>query len=125
MIRGLWDRETVALLLLAALVPLALPWLLAGGARAAERLVLALSCVAAWQAIWMVARARPPSLAGGTTALAVAMLAPTELSAAQLLLGLGFGLVFGELAFGGWGRNLLHPATVTLAFLGFGFPGAA
>ena len=26
-----------------------------------------------------------------------------------------------ELVFGGWGRNVLNPATVTLAFLGFGF----
>ena len=29
----------------------------------------------------------------------------------------------GELVFGGWGRNVVHPATVTLSFLGFGFPG--
>lgn len=124
MIRGLWDRETVALLLLASLVPLAVPWLLAGGADAAGRLALAVACIAGWQAVWTVARAQPPSLAGGAVALAVAMLAPVELGAARLVLGLSFGLVMAELAFGGWGRNLLHPATVTLAFLGFGFPGA-
>nr|WP_272213472.1 RnfABCDGE type electron transport complex subunit D [Marinicella sp. W31]MDC2879429.1 RnfABCDGE type electron transport complex subunit D [Marinicella sp. W31] len=62
-----------------------------------------------------------PSFAGALTALAVAMLAPEDLSIVQLVLGISFGSVMAELVFGGWGRNVLNPATVTLAFLGFGF----
>ncbi len=34
MTRGLWDRETVALLLVAAFLPMALFWLWLGGADA-------------------------------------------------------------------------------------------
>ena len=34
MTRGLWDRETVALLLIAAMMPMGLAWLWYGGADA-------------------------------------------------------------------------------------------
>ncbi|NKX43759.1 RnfABCDGE type electron transport complex subunit D [Roseicyclus persicicus] len=122
MIRGLWDRETVALLLLAALMPVALMWLWFGGIDAVARLALALVVSGAWHGVFMLARAQPPSLAGALAALAVAMLAPEDLGLFRLVLGISFGAVFGELVFGGWGRNVVNPATVTLAFLGFGFP---
>lgn len=124
MIRGLWDRETVALMLLAAVMPMALAWLWYGGAPAVGRLLLALVVSGLWHMVFMLARAQPPSFAGALTALAVAMLAP-DLGLFQLILGISFGAVLAELIFGGWGRNLLNPATVTLAFLGFGFPGMA
>ncbi len=122
MIRGLWDRETVALLLLAALLPMALTWLWFGGVAALGRLALALVISGGWHLVFMLARAQPPSLSGALAALAVAMLAPEDLGLVRLVLGISFGAVFGELVFGGWGRNVVHPATVTLAFLGFGFP---
>ncbi|SLN26197.1 RnfABCDGE type electron transport complex subunit D [Roseisalinus antarcticus] len=122
MIRGLWDREMVALLLLAALMPMALVWIWFGGAGAVGRLGLALIVSGAWHLIFMLARAQPPSFAGAITALAVAMLAPEDMGLVRIVLGISFGAVFGELVFGGWGRNVLNPATVTLAFLGFGFP---
>jgi Na+-transporting NADH:ubiquinone oxidoreductase subunit B len=124
MIRGIWDRETVALLLLAAALPVALTWLWYGGVGALARLALVLLVAGAWHVVFMLARAQPPSLAGALTALAVAMLAPEGLGLFQLVLGISFGTVVAELVFGGWGRNLLNPATVTLAFLGFGFPAA-
>lgn len=124
MTRGLWDRETVALVLLASLFPLAAAWLWWGGADAAVRLALALVVSGAWHILFMLARAQPPSFGGAITALAVAMLAPEGLDLLQLVLGISFGVVMAELAFGGWGRNVLNPATVTLAFLGFGFPAA-
>ena len=124
MIRGIWDRETVALMVLAALLPLAVMWLQVGGIAAAGRLVFLLVFAGIWHIAFMLARAQPPSFAGAVTALAIAILAPTELSVVQLLLGVSFGVVMGELVFGGWGRNILNPATVTLSFLGFGFPSA-
>ena len=124
MTRGIWDRETVALILLAAMMPMALAWLWYGGTPAAARLVLALVVSGLWHLAFMLARAQPPSFAGALTALAVAMLAPADLGFVALVLGISFGSVMAELVFGGWGRNVLNPATVTLAFLGFGFPAA-
>lgn len=124
MTRGLWDREMVALILIAAMLPVALAWLWYGGIGAASRLVLVLLLAGLWHLIFMLARAQPPSFAGALTALAVAMLAPEELGPIQMVLGISFGAVMAELVFGGWGRNVLNPATVTLVFLGFGFSAA-
>lgn len=125
MSRGLWDREMVALMLLAAVMPMALAWLWYGGSAALARLILTLVLSGFWHLVFMLARAQPPSFAGALTALAVAMLAPPELSLFQMVLGISFGSVMAELVMGGWGRNVLNPATVTLAFLGFGFPAFA
>lgn len=122
--RGLWDREMVALILLAAVMPMGLVWLWYGGAPAIGRLVLTLVLSGLWHLAFMLARAQPPSFAGALTALAVAMLSPADLGLLQLVLGISFGAVMAELVMGGWGRNVLNPATVTLAFLGFGFPAA-
>lgn len=124
MIRGLWDRETVALMLLAAVFPIAAIWLAQEGWQGLLRLIFFLLVAGIWHLIWMLARAQPPSFAGALTALAIAVLAPEDLGLLALLLGTSFGVVMAELAFGGWGRNVLSPATVTLAFLGFGFPAA-
>ncbi|MBX3531912.1 MAG: RnfABCDGE type electron transport complex subunit D [Rhizobiaceae bacterium] len=122
--RGIWDRETVALLLLAAILPLAVTWLLATGMSGAFRLLFVLVAAGAWHLVFMVARAQPPSFAGAITALAIAVLAPTDIGPFAMLLGISFGVIAGELAFGGWGRNVVNPATVAIAFLGFGFAAA-
>lgn len=125
MTRGLWNRETVAVMMIAAMLPLAIIWLLLGGADAVARLALALVVVVTWHLVFMLLRAQPPSLAALPTALAIAILAPEELGGLRMVLGMSFGVVMGELVFGGWGRNVVNPATVTLSFLGFGFPAYA
>ena len=122
MMRGLWDRETVALMLLAAYLPLAALWVWFGGTDAVLRFGMAALVLVFWNLVFMLARAQPPSLAALVTALAIAMLAPVDLGAFRLVLGISFGVVMGELVFGGWGRNVVNPATVALSFLGFGFP---
>ena len=122
MTRGLWTRETVASLLLAAYLPLALFWTLSGGVAALGLFGLVALIVAGWHLAFMLLRAQPPSLAALVTALGIAMLAPEDLGLFRLGLGISFGVVMGEMVFGGWGRNVVNPATVTLAFLGFGFP---
>jgi len=122
MTRGIWTRETVVLILLAAYLPLALFWLWYGGADAVQRLGLAILVLAFWNLVFLLARAQPVSFAMAITALAFAMLAPEDLGVFRLVLGISFGAVMGELVFGGWGRNVVHPATVALSFLGFGFP---
>lgn len=122
--RGLWDRETVALLFLLALMPMALAWLWFGGAEAFGRLCLALVVAGIWHVIFMLTRAQPVSFGGALSVLAVAVLSPVDLGVVPFVLGVSFGTVMAELVFGGWGRNVVNPATITLAFLGFGFPAA-
>lgn len=124
MIRGIWDRETVALALLASVFPIAATWLLAEGLEGVLRLVFFLLVAGIWHILWMLARAQPPSFAGAITALCLAILAPEDLGLTALLVSTSFGVVVADLAFGGWGRNVLNPATVALAFMGFGFPAA-
>jgi Na+-transporting NADH:ubiquinone oxidoreductase subunit B len=125
MTRGLWNRETVAVILLVSYLPLLLFWLWYGGPEALARLGLAVLVIATWHMAFMLLRAQPPSLSAVTTALAISMLAPEELGVSRMVLGISFGVVMGELVFGGWGRNVVNPATVTLSFLGFGFPAFA
>lgn len=123
MTRGLWDRETVAILMIAAYMPLALTWFWYEGGGAISEFLFVLLVLAVWQLAFLLVRAQAPSLSAVATALAIAMLSPEELGLLRLVLGVSFGTVLGELVFGGWGRNVVHPATVSLAFLGFGFPG--
>ena len=122
MTRGLWDRETVALLLVAALLPVAVVWIWLEGSFAVTRLAFALILMGIWQIVFLIARAQPPSLSMIASALAIAILAPEDLGLLPLGIGISFGFVAGELVFGGWGRNILNPATVALAFLGFAYP---
>ncbi|AZQ66615.1 NADH-quinone reductase [Silicimonas algicola] len=123
MTRGIWTRETVVLMLLASYLPLTLFWLWFGGVEALLRLGFVALVLAFWNLVFLLARAQPISLAFLITALAVAMLAPEGLGVLRLALAISFGAVMGELVFGGWGRNVVNPAVVTLSFLGFGFPG--
>ncbi len=123
MTRGIWTRETVVLMLVAAYLPMAVFWVWLGGTEAVQRLGLAALVLALWNLSFLLARAQPISLSFVITALAIAMLAPEDLGVFRLVLGISFGAVFGELVFGGWGRNVVNPATVALSFLGFGFPG--
>lgn len=122
MTKGIWTRETVALLLMAAYLPMAVFWLWSGGTVAMQRLSLAALVLAFWNFSFLLARAQPISLSVVITAFAIAMLAPEDLGVFRLVFGISFGAVFGELVFGGWGRNVVNPATVALSFLGFGFP---
>lgn len=123
MIRGIWTRETVALLVVAAALPIAVAWLGQEGLKGAGRLLFALVVGGAWQAVFTVLRAQAPSPVGLVSALAIAMIVP-GVAPLQFVLGISFGFVFGELVFGGWGRSVLNPAVVAAMFLGFGFPAA-
>lgn len=123
MTRGMWDREMVALMLIAAYLPLAVFWVSYAGSAALARFALVVLVLGIWNLVFLLARAQPPSLSAVVSALAVAMLAPEGASLLQMILGISFGAVMGELVFGGWGRNVVNPATIALSFLGFGFPG--
>ncbi|MDO5704447.1 MAG: RnfABCDGE type electron transport complex subunit D [Paracoccus sp. (in: a-proteobacteria)] len=120
--KGIWSRETVALVLIAAMMPVVVTWLLANGPAVLPRLVFVLVLAGLWHLAFMLARAQPPSFAGALSAIAIALLMPPQIGLIALLISVSFGVVVAELIFGGWGRNILNPATVALAFVSFGFP---
>jgi Na+-transporting NADH:ubiquinone oxidoreductase subunit B len=123
MIRGLWSRDMVGWIIVAALLPPLAVLLLAQGEPAAWRVAVALAVIAGWQLVFRWAGGVPMSPTAALTAVAVAILAPGEIAVWQLALAVSFGSVLGELVFGGWGRNVLSPAVVTLAFIFVSFPG--
>lgn len=122
MMRGMWNRETAALLLALSYMPMAVMWVRYDGIDAVLSLFFVVLIAAVWHLVFLLVRAQTPSLSVLGTALAIAVLVPEELGPFRMILGVSFGIVLGELIFGGWGRNVVHPAVVTLAFLGFGFP---
>lgn len=89
------------------------------------RLALIGAITLGWQILFARLRGQGFGLEGIAAATIVALLAPDTAPAWQLALGTSFGVVIGLLVFGGHGRNILHPATVTLAFLMFSFPSEA
>lgn len=122
MIRGVWSPDTIAWLIAVALLPTVATAVLEQGGSAAARIVSVWAIVFAWQLLFGFARGQRIYPNGAVTAVAVTVLAPGDLALWQLALAVSFGTVIGELIFGGWGRNFLGGAVVTLAFLFFSFP---
>jgi len=86
-------------------------------------LALALGVAVLWHLAFARTRGRPTGWDGIVTAMIFAVLVPATAPLWQQGLALSFGLVMGDLVFGGRGRGFLNPATVGLAFLLFSFPG--
>ena len=118
---GLWSRDTIAWIIVAALLPLAAIALAEGDAM---RMAVVLAVAAIWQAAFRWTHGVPLSPTPVVMAVTVAILAP-DLAPWQLALGTSFGIEVGELLFGGWGRNVIAAPVVVLAFLSLSFPAAA
>lgn len=118
----LWDgsRQTLAGLL-ALLAPLIVR-IVGDGASRLEPLAMALLLAALWQLAFARLRQRPAAWDGIVTAVTFAILLPITVPLWQQGLALSFGLVLGDLVFGGRGHGFLNPCTVCLAFLLFSFP---
>ncbi|RUT32419.1 NADH-quinone reductase [Arsenicitalea aurantiaca] len=111
---------------LPVLAGLALPllWSVWGdGPAVLGRVALVGAIVLAWQVVFTRIRRQGFGLEGISAAIIIALLVPATAPVWQLVLGTTFGVVIGLLVFGGYGRNILHPAVVTLAFLMFSFAG--
>lgn len=119
---GIWTRDTIGWILVAALLPVLVGLALEQDAAGLARVATGLVVIGFWQGVFLSTRGQPLSAAGAVTAVAVAVLAPGELAIWQLVLALTFGTVIGEMIFGGWGRNVFSSGVVTLAFLFFSFP---
>lgn len=93
------------------------------GAAFIPQMGLSLLVVVGWQIAFARLRDRQVEPSGIVTALLIALLVPIEAPLWQIALGATFGIVIGELIFGGRGYGFVHPATVALAFLMFSFTG--
>jgi Na+-transporting NADH:ubiquinone oxidoreductase subunit B len=119
---GVWSRGTVGWVIAAALLPPLAVLLVEQGVSAAQGIAVALAAVLAWQAVFRFTAGVPMSPTATVTAVALGVLAPGDMAWWQLALAVSFGTVLGESVFGGWGRNVLSPAVVTLAFVYVSFP---
>lgn len=122
MIRGVWSYNTVAWVLVCALLPVLLILIFEQGSDGAIWVAFCLAVVGLWQIMFRLLRGQLFSPSGPVTAIAVMVLAPGDLAFWQLTLALTFGILFGELIFGGWGRNVFSGAVIVLAFLFLSFP---
>lgn len=119
----LWDANRLTVVTAAAIAaPL--------GAAISERgwamlvaLALALGLAVLWPWAFARVRGRPAGWDGIVTAMIFVLLIPAGVPLWQQGIALSFGLVMGDLVFGGRGRGFLSPAAVGLAFLLFSFPG--
>ena len=119
---GVWHRDTLAWLIVAATLPAAAGAIGGFGAAALKPMVWTLLTALGWQLLFLWARTQPVSPIAVATAMAVGVLAAGDYQAWQMVLAASFGIVLGEQIFGGWGRNVVNPAVATLAFLYFAFP---
>lgn len=122
MIRGAWSRDMIAWIIVIALLPTLAVLLVQQGVPAAQRVAMVIAVLGAWQLVFRFAAGVPMSPTAFVQALALAVLAPGDLAAWQLVLVASFGAVLGELIFGGWGRNFLSASVVSLAFVFVAFP---
>ncbi len=122
---GVWHRDTLAWLIVAAILPAAAGAVGGFGIAALKPMVWTLLTALSWQLVFLWARAQPVSPIAVATALSVGVLAAGEYQLWQIVLATSFGVVLGEQIFGGWGRNVVNPAVATLAFLYFAFPETA
>lgn len=126
MLCGIIGRHDLGRSSAPALIGLALPlltlfWIEAG--IIGGRLGLLSIVIFSWQLTFRRLRKQGFGFEGLVSVILLALLTPVEAPYWQLLLGASFGLVLGELVFGGRGRNFVHPVIAALAFLMFSFTG--
>lgn len=119
---GLWTRDTIGWIVLAALLPPAAVVVAEQGAQGVVRMVAVLATGLAWHALFRRLRGTPWSPTPAVLAVTMAVLAPAGLSPVALALGASFGIVLAELIFGGWGRNVVGAPATALAMLYLSHP---
>lgn len=121
----LWDSNRIMAATWVALLPPVFMAAVERGQNIVAPLVLALGLAVLWPLLFAHMRRRAMDWNGITTALIFVVLLAGPVPLWQQGLALSFGLVMGDLIFGGRGRGFLSPAVVGLAFLLFSFPGTA
>ncbi|MDP1702747.1 MAG: NADH:ubiquinone reductase (Na(+)-transporting) subunit B [Aestuariivirga sp.] len=85
-------------------------------------LLVVIAAAAIWT--WLFAMGRGRRMGPGVfgIALVVTLMLPPTMPLWLAALGMSFGIVLGREIFGGFGRNVLNPAVVALAFLHVAYP---
>jgi len=121
--RGFWSTDRIAVLLVVSLfLPFAVS-LADRGYSLGVAFIVSLAVITGWQLLFSLLRRQKPGLDGVATALIFTILAADALPVWQLALAATFGIVVGELVFGGRGFSIVNPSVVALAFLTFSFTG--
>jgi Na+-transporting NADH:ubiquinone oxidoreductase subunit B len=93
-----------------------------GTAQIAVLVTASIACLV-WELAFDLIRGRSPSLHTVTAALILAVLVPATVPLWQMAMAASFGVVFGELVFGGRGYGIVSAAAAAAGFLVFSFTG--
>lgn len=122
--RSGWTPARVTLAQLIALAaPLGVSLAERGAAQMAVLIIALVTCLV-WELAFALIRGRPLSCHTATVALIFAVLVPETLPLWQVAMAASFGVVFGELVFGGRGYGIVSGAAAAAGFLVFSFTGA-
>lgn len=118
---------TPARVTLAQLIALAAPVgvsLVERGTPQIAVLLTALATSLVWELAFNLIRGRALSWHAASAALIIAILVPASVPLWQIAMAVSFGLVFGELVFGGRGYGIVSAAAAAAGFLVFSFSGS-
>ncbi|MCZ4291822.1 RnfABCDGE type electron transport complex subunit D [Hoeflea alexandrii] len=122
--RSGWTPARVTLAQLVALVvPMGVSLAERGSAQIAVLVTASITCLV-WELAFDLIRGRSLSFHTVTTALIVSVLVPATVPLWQIAMAASFGVVFGELVFGGRGYGIVSAAAAAAGFLVFSFAGA-
>lgn len=116
----LWQKQIVAMLV--ALIPVTLGSVYFFGLR--SLLVVAVCCGVGFACEWLFTRkqGRPVTSAVFVTAILLALSMPPLAPIWVAVIGVAVAVVFGKMAFGGFGFNIFNPAMVGRCFIYISFP---
>ena len=117
-----WDAHRVSATTFAALLQPAITTVILRGPEMLAPVAIGLGLGLLWSFVFSVLRKSTFQWHSLISALIFVLLLPVATPVWQLVISLSFGLVFGDLIFGGRGRGFLNAAVVGLAFLLFSFP---
>lgn len=124
-LRGGWTPSRVTLAQSIALAaPVGVSLAERGTAQIAVLMTALITCLA-WEVAFDLTRGRSPSVHTATAALIFAILVPATVPLWQIAMAASFGVVFGELVFGGRGYGVVSAAAAAAGFLVFSFTGAS
>ena len=119
-----WTPARVTLALLIALAAPVAVSLVERGTPQLAVLVTALIASLVWELAFALIRGRSPSLHMASAALIFAVLVPASVPLWQVAMAASFGVIFGELVFGGRGYGIVSAAAAAAGFLVFSFSGS-
>lgn len=120
--RARWTASWIALVLLAALLPVLVALALTRDPAWLLVVAVMVATALAWNLIFTLVRRRTLGMHWLVPPLLYAAMLPADIPLWQAALALTFGVVTGELIFGGRNWTFLNSAIVSLAFLLFSFP---